>query len=74
MDGFNASTGVIVLAATNRVDVLDDALLRPVRPSNPTCGKPLIFHPTEALNFHLSPQKARQKARKKARGLCGALS
>ncbi len=31
MDGFSSTTGVVVLAGTNRVDILDAALTRPGR-------------------------------------------
>lgn len=31
MDGFNTTSGVVVLAGTNRPDILDKALMRPGR-------------------------------------------
>ena len=31
MDGFGANEGIIIIAATNRPDILDPALLRPCR-------------------------------------------
>ncbi len=41
MDGFEANTGVILLAATNRPEVLDRALLRPGRFDRQIWKKPL---------------------------------
>lgn len=58
MDGFNTTTNVVVLAATNRVDILDKALLRPGRfdrqifvPAPDIKGRASIF------KVHLKPLK-----------------
>ncbi|KRT82501.1 AAA protein, partial [Oryctes borbonicus] len=58
MDGFNTTTNVVVLAATNRIDILDQALLRPGRfdrqiyvPAPDIKGRASIF------KVHLNPLK-----------------
>ncbi len=40
MDGFDSRTGVIILAATNRPEMLDPALLRPGRFDRQVSGRP----------------------------------
>ncbi|KUP92370.1 ATP-dependent zinc metalloprotease FtsH [Tritonibacter horizontis] len=53
MDGFEANEGVIILAATNRKDVLDPALLRPGRfDRNVTVGNPDIKGREKILGVH----------------------
>lgn len=53
MDGFAANEGVVVLAATNRVDVLDPALLRPGRFDRQVyVGLPDIRGREEILQVH----------------------
>ena len=53
MDGFEANEGVIILAATNRKDVLDPALLRPGRfDRNVTVGNPDIKGREKILAVH----------------------
>ena len=53
MDGFAASQGVVVLAATNRVDILDPALLRPGRFDRQVyVGLPDIKGREEILQVH----------------------
>ena len=37
MDGFEGNTGITVIAATNRADILDSALLRPGRFDRQVC-------------------------------------
>ncbi|MBQ6929775.1 MAG: ATP-dependent zinc metalloprotease FtsH [Oscillospiraceae bacterium] len=54
MDGFGANTGVIVMAATNRADILDRALLRPGRFDRQVyVGHPDIKGRQEILAVHL---------------------
>ena len=53
MDGFAANEGVVVLAATNRVDILDPALLRPGRFDRQVfVGLPDIKGREEILKIH----------------------
>jgi cell division protease FtsH len=53
MDGFSGYEGVIVLAATNRIDVLDPALLRPGRfDRRVTVGAPDLRGREEILRVH----------------------
>ena len=53
MDGFTANSGVVVLAATNRVDILDPALLRPGRFDRQVyVGLPDIKGREEILEVH----------------------
>ena len=54
MDGFEASSGTIVIAATNRADVLDKALLRPGRFDRQVMvGLPDIRGREQILNVHM---------------------
>ena len=53
MDGFGVNEGIIVMAATNRVDILDSAILRPGRFDRKVgVGKPDIRGREEILQVH----------------------
>ncbi|MEQ1558813.1 MAG: ATP-dependent zinc metalloprotease FtsH [Methyloglobulus sp.] len=54
MDGFTGNEGVIIIAATNRADVLDKALLRPGRfDRQVTVGLPDVKGREQILNVHI---------------------
>ncbi|MFV0467097.1 MAG: ATP-dependent zinc metalloprotease FtsH [Lachnospiraceae bacterium] len=53
MDGFGVNEGIIVMAATNRVDILDPAIMRPGRFDRKIhVGRPDIGGREEILNVH----------------------
>jgi cell division protease FtsH len=78
MDGFEGNTGIIVIAATNRVDVLDAALLRPGRfDRQVTVDVPDVKGRLEILNVHarnkkLSPEVLLEVIAKRTPGFSGA--
>ena len=54
MDGFGTNEGIIVLAATNRVDILDPAILRPGRVDRKVMvGRPDVKGREEILRVHV---------------------
>ena len=54
MDGFGVNEGIIVMAATNRVDILDPAILRPGRfDRKVSVGKPDVKGREEILKVHV---------------------
>jgi cell division protease FtsH len=58
MDGFGTDTGVIIMAATNRPDVLDSALLRPGRFDRQIAiDKPDLVGREQIFKVHLKPLK-----------------
>ncbi|KAK0590530.1 hypothetical protein LWI29_028459 [Acer saccharum] len=58
MDGFEGNTGIIVVAATNRADILDSALLRPGRfDRQVSVDVPDIRGRTEILKVHAGNKK-----------------
>lgn len=78
MDGFEGNTGVIVLAATNRPDVLDQALLRPGRfDRQVTVDRPDVAGRVEILKVHsrgksLSKDVDLEKVSRRTPGFTGA--
>jgi len=58
MDGFGTDSGIIILAATNRPDVLDSALLRPGRFDRQiSIDKPDLIGREQIFKVHLKPVK-----------------
>lgn len=62
MDGFEGSEGVIIIAATNRADVLDDALTRPGRfDRQVTVDLPNVKGREQILKVHLKKYRLQRE-------------
>jgi cell division protease FtsH len=78
MDGFEGNTGIIIIAATNRPDVLDSALLRPGRfDRQVTVDPPDIKGRLEVLKVHarnkkLAPEISLEAIARRTPGFTGA--
>lgn len=78
MDGFQENSGVIVMAATNRVDILDPALLRPgrfdrtIHISNPDIKGRVAILQVHARNKKLSPKINLEDIARRTPGFSGA--
>jgi cell division protease FtsH len=78
MDGFEGNTGIIIIAATNRPDVLDSALLRPGRfDRQVVVDRPDFAGRLEILNVHargktLSKDVDLEKIARRTPGFTGA--
>ncbi|NEP08875.1 MAG: ATP-dependent zinc metalloprotease FtsH [Symploca sp. SIO2C1] len=78
MDGFEGNSGIIIIAATNRPDVLDAALLRPGRFDRqvtvdlPGYNGRLGILDVHARNKKLSPEVSLEKLARRTPGLSGA--
>ena len=58
MDGFSDNEGIIVMAATNRVDILDPAIMRPGRFDRKVfVGRPDVSGREEILNVHAKTKR-----------------
>ena len=78
MDGFDSSKGIVILAATNRPEILDKALLRPGRFDRQILvGAPDVKGREEILKVHtknkpLGPDVDLKILAKRTPGFCGA--
>ena len=78
MDGFDGNSGVITIAATNRVDILDEALVRAgrfdrkIEVALPDSGGRLDILKVHARNKPLSPDVDLEQVARRTPGLSGA--